>query len=332
MSSSALPSSSSRRSRLIGLAALVLAGVAWASLYLVAKPVLREVRPAAFTLIRYTVAALIYALLLAPRGAAPWRQLRRHGGRLALLGALGYGWFGLLMLAGLALSNAAHGATIVATMPISTQLLRWALDGQRPGRLGILSSLLALVGVAVVAGLLGHASELRPAMLLGDLLTLVGSLGWVLYTRGAARLAELDPLAYSGLTAIALWPLLALGVLAAAALGWTELPSATQLREQWQGLLYVGIVPSVIAVLSYMQGVRRLGAVTGTAFLNLIPVSALALGAAFGQQPTAAELLGCAIVVGALLMHSLLPQRAAARQARQAHRPATPRTPSACLR
>lgn len=314
------PLALSSRGRAFGLAALVLAGLAWASLYLVAKPVLREVRPAAFTLIRYSVAALVYALLLLPRGAAPWRQLRRHAPRLALMGLLGYGFFGLLLLAGLALSNPAHGATIVATVPISTQLVRWALDGQRPGGATLLSSLVALLGVAVVAGLFGsHAGGDAAAMLAGDALTLAGTLGWVLFTRGAARLGELDPLAYSGLTAIALWPLLALAVLGAAALGWAELPSVGQLRAQWSGLLYVGIVPSVIAVLSYMAGVRLLGAVTGTAFLNLIPVSALGFSAALGQRPSTSELLGCAIVVGALLMHNLLAARAA-------------RSPSALLR
>ena len=156
------PSSPSPRT--LGLAALVLAGLAWASLYLVAKPVLSQVRPAAFTLIRYTVAALVYAALLLPRGAAPWRQLRRHGARLALMGLLGYGFFGLMLLAGLALSNPAHGATLVATVPISTQLLRWALDGQRPTALTLACSLLALAGVAVVAGLFGRAADFDARM------------------------------------------------------------------------------------------------------------------------------------------------------------------------
>lgn len=295
--------------RALGLAALVLAGLTWASLYLVAKPLLGQVRPAAFTLIRYSIAALVYAALLLPRGAAPWRQLRRHGPRLALLGLLGYGFFGLMLLLGLALSNPAHGATLVATAPITTQLLRWALDGQRPAPALLGSSLLALLGVAIVAGLLGQATALDARMLLGDLLTLAGTLGWVLYTRGAARLPELDPLAYSGLSAIAVWPLLALAVLGAAALGLVELPSSAQLRAHWAGLLYVGIVPSVLGVLAYMLGVRLLGAVTGTAFLNLIPVLVLALSALLGQPPSGRELLGGAVVVAALLLHSALGQR-----------------------
>lgn len=302
----------------LGFAALVLAALSWASLYFVAKPVLGEVRPAAFTLLRYSVAALVFALMLAPRGALPWRQLRRHAPRLALMGLLGYGFFGLMLISGLALSNPAHGATLVATVPISTQLLRWALDGQRPSPAQLGCSLLALAGVALLAGLLGPQTAAPAAgsaarMLLGDLMTLGGSLGWVLYTRGAGQLsAELDPLAYSGLTAIAMWPVLTLGMLGAAVLGWIELPSAAQLRAQGPALLYVGVVPSVMAVLCYLFGVRLLGPLTGGAFLNLIPVSALGLGTLLGQPPSARELLGCVIVVSALLLQGRL-QRPGAR-------------------
>jgi drug/metabolite transporter (DMT)-like permease len=58
-------------------------------------------------------------------------------------------------------------------------------------------------------------------------------------------------------------------------------------------------------------GVRTLGVVTGTAFLNVVPVSAMLMSAALGAPPAAHELLGVAMVVSALLIHTLAQQRSA---------------------
>jgi len=57
-------------------------------------------------------------------------------------------------------------------------------------------------------------------------------------------------------------------------------------------------------VLAYNFGVRALGPVTGTAFINFVPVSALLMGAALGHLPTGSELAGMAMVIGALLLHT----------------------------
>ncbi|MFO1340025.1 MAG: DMT family transporter [Burkholderiaceae bacterium] len=197
-------------------------------------------------------------------------------------------------------------------MPITTQLVRW-LDGARPSRASLAGTLLALLGVVIVSGVLrGHEGGER-STLAGDLTAWVGTLGWITYTRGAARLPALDVLEYSALTAFAAWPLLLLAAVAGALTGWAPAPSADDLVESWQALLYIGAVPSVLAILAFNFGVRSLGVVTGTAFLNVVPVSALLMGAALGHAPAPHELLGVALVVGALLIHTRAQQQAAAR-------------------
>ena len=76
-------------------------------------------------------------------------------------------------------------------------------------------------------------------------------------------------------------------------------------------------VPSVVAVLSYNFGVRTLGVVTGTAFLNFIPVSALLMGTALGAPPALHELVGAAMVVSALFIHTGAQKRAVPAQQRR---------------
>jgi drug/metabolite transporter (DMT)-like permease len=298
-------------SRPLGMAGLLVATSAWASLFFIGKPVLRELDPLWFTLLRYTVASLGFAALLFARGPFPWARLRAHGPRLALLGFVGYGVFGAMVLLGLKLSLPSHGAVIMATMPISTQFVRWALDGQRPGGVSLLCAALALLGVALVSGVFAGGGALDARVLAGDALSLAGTLCWVFYTRGAGRFAGFDVLEYSGLTALASWPLLLAAAVVGAALGWTPAPAAEALVAHWHALLYVGIAPSVVAILAYNHGVRTLGVVTGTAFINFVPVSALLMSVALGHPPRPHELAGVALVVGALLLHTLSSQRAA---------------------
>lgn len=302
----------SHRQRLLGIAALLLATSGWGGMFLVSKGVLHHVEPVWLTLIRYSMAALLFVLLILPRGAAPWRKLRLHAGPLALRGFAGFGVFSVMLLVGLAHSVPSHGAVIMATTPMTTQLLRWALDGVRPARSTLWTTALALVGVAIVSGLLFSTGPSAGSTLFGDAVAFIGTLGWVWYTRGTTRFPELDVIEYTALTVLASWPLLLVGAIAATALGLTSAPGAEDLRLSWQALLYVGLVSSAIAVLAFNYGVRTLGAVTGTAFLNFVPVSALLMSVAMGKLPTVNEIAGMAMVVAALLIHTALSRKASA--------------------
>lgn len=304
--------------RTLGIAALLLATSTWGGMFLVSKGILHEVDPVWFTLIRYSLSAIVFVSLLVPRGAAPWRRLREHALPLALRGVAGFGIFSVMLLTGLAHSVPSHGAIIMATTPMTTQLLRWALDGVRPASSTLLTSLLALAGVVIVSGALSsHGGQHGASTAPGDAVAFVGTLGWVWYTRGAAQFANrLDVVEYSALTVLASWPLLLVGALAATGLGLARVPSAAGLQQSWHVLVYVGLMSSALAVLAFNHGVRTLGAVTGTAFLNFVPVSALLMSVAQGKLPSANELLGMAMVIGALLIHTASSRTGAAVAAR----------------
>lgn len=293
----------SSSSRPLGIVSLLVATSAWGSLFLVSPPVLRQLDAVWYTVARYAVAGVVLLALIAPRGAAPWRVLRDHAAALAWRGVLGFGVFGILVLEGLARSVPAHGAIIMATMPLTTQALRWAVDGVRPKASALPIALLALAGVGLASGVL-HTAAGSAHTGLGDALMLGGTLGWVLYTRGAARFAALDPLAYTTLTVAAALPLIVAAAVVASLLGWVAWPAAPVLARTGPVLLYAGVLPSAVAVLAFNHGVRTLGAITGTAFLNFVPVSALLMSVALGKVPAANELAGMAMVVAALLLHT----------------------------
>jgi drug/metabolite transporter (DMT)-like permease len=213
-----------------------------------------------------------------------------------------------MVLVGLTHSVPAHGAVVMATMPTTTQLVRWGVDGARPTRAALLATVLALAGVVTVSGVLLAPAGASPTSL-GDAITYAGTLGWIAYTRGAARLPDLDALEYGALTALASWPLLLLVAVVGTLAAWTPVPSVADLAVSWHALLYIGLVPSVLAVTLYNHGMRTLGLVAGAAFLNFVPVSAVLMSAALGKPPAAHELAGVALVVGGLLIHAWAPAR-----------------------
>ncbi len=143
----------------LGILALLVATSAWGGMFLVSKGVLAAHRPGLVHLValHHRGADLRAAADPARRGAVAQAAQRRLV-PLSVRGLAGFGVFSVMLLAGLAHSLPSHGAVIMATMPMTTQLLRWLLDGVRPARVTLLTSVLALAGVAVVSG----AAQRRP--------------------------------------------------------------------------------------------------------------------------------------------------------------------------
>jgi drug/metabolite transporter (DMT)-like permease len=285
-------------------AALLFATCSWGSLFLVGKPIVGVLDAVWFTVIRYALASALLLVLVWRFGQSPAAKLRAAWPRLTAFGVAGYGCFSVLVFIGLARSLPSHGSVIMATMPFTTMALRWGLDGVRPPAKSLFSAAVALAGVATVSGLVGGGVAVDPRARYGDLLTLAGTVGWVVYTRGAASLPDHSPLEYTALTAIAALPWLLAAALLATALGLVPSPSLALLGGLWRPLAYVAIVPTVAAALAFNFGVRRLGAAAGTLFLNVVPVSVLAVRALLGTPPRAGELLGVAMVAAALAIHA----------------------------
>lgn len=285
----------------------LIAVLAWGGMFPIADSALRHVDAFNLTAIRYGVATVAFAGLLV---AAEGRGALRYEGRfrsLLGLGALGFAGFNLLVYVGLEHTQPQNAALIVATTPLVTVLVRWVRDGVRPARATLGFIALALVGV----GLVVTKGSLHTTVGAGDGLVLVGVLGWVLYTTGAQRHADLSPLRYTALSAIGG----TLTILAATAVadlaGWQAVPAPADLGAVWLELVYIVAFGAVIGVLAWNAGVRRIGPQNGVLFMNLVPVTTFAIEIARGYRPVTAELAGAALTVVALVAANLVGRRSA---------------------
>lgn len=287
--------------RWLGIACLLLATTAWGGLFHTGKLALAHLDPFWFTVVRYAGASLMLAVLLASRHGISLQRIQGHIPRLFLYGMLGYAMFGILVFVGLSQSVASHGAVVMATMPLTTLFIKWWLDGVRPHWWGWTAGLVALAGVSLVSGM-WTSSHLHGSTLIGDGIAWIGTLGWILYTRGQQKVPQLQVIEYTAYTAMLAFPGLVVVGIMATLMGHAHLPTLADLAHVAPAMGYIVAIATVAAALAFNLGVRRLGPTNGIVFINFVPVSALIISAFRGDMPSTAEVAGTALVCAGLLL------------------------------
>jgi drug/metabolite transporter (DMT)-like permease len=273
----------------------------WGAMFPIADSAIRRVDPFHLTAIRYLLAATGFlALLWAFEGV---RALRTEGRavELFLFGTAGIAGFNLLAFAGLEHTTPEHAALIVATSPLITLLVDAALARRAPRPVTLGFVLLALAGVLLVIGRGDPLALFNGGVNAGDVLVLLGTLTFVVYTFGARRFTGYSSLRYTALTATGGTITVVVVTQAAVWLGLLGTPSGGDVTAIWWQILYVVVVGALAAVLAWNEGVKRLGAPNAALFMNLVPVVAFTIAIADGYRPDGAELAGAALTVAALI-------------------------------
>jgi drug/metabolite transporter (DMT)-like permease len=267
----------------------------------IADSAIKRVDPFHLTAIRYILASLGFlALLWAFEGARALR-LDGRGIELFLYGSAGIAGFNLFAFAGLEHTTPEHAALIVATSPLMTLLASAALARTAPSKTTLGFVLLALLGVLLVIGHGDPTAVVNGGVNGGDLLVLLGTASFVVYTFGARRFSGHSSLRYTALSATGgTLTVLAVTELATLA-GWLDAPSGGDVAAIWWQLAYIVVIGALAAVLAWNEGVRRLGAPNAALFMNLVPVVAFVIAIVRGYHPDAAELGGAALTVAALI-------------------------------
>jgi drug/metabolite transporter (DMT)-like permease len=278
-------------------AALLLTQVFWGSQIPVMTVLLATWSAFELSVFRFAVAlplflaALIWERARAP--AAPTVPL----GRVILLGILGAACFNLIYTLGVHHAGSIGAAVVASMSPLVAAAIMWAWRGQRPGP----GASLALA-CAIAGGLL--ASSFNPASAghafggLGEGLMLIALMVWTWYSHAAQT--WLTGWSQLHITAATLVPaaLFLVAIYAAAAVaGQVPFPPAMPTaRDAWL-LIYLGVCPVFLGIVGWNIGVRGVGVVVASLYLNLIPVVAVLTATLFGETASWQQLLGGAIVL-----------------------------------
>ena len=281
----------------------------WGGQFVVGKSALQTIDAFPLSTVRYALAAALWLLVLVALEGRGSLRLDGRGWRLFWLGSLGFAGFNLFAYTGLAHARPETASLIVALGPLLTAIVLWHRTKVRPAPATFALLGVALLGVALVVSA-GHPSSiLHGALGWGEVLVLAGVLSFILYSLGAAEFASYSPLRYTALTASLGWLTIAGATLIGIATGLVAAPTAAQLTSVWPQIMYLAIPGAFVAVLTWNAAIKAIGPQNAVLFSNLIPVTTFAIEIARGYRPNAAELLGAALTIGALVASNLLSRR-----------------------
>ncbi len=286
------------------LLALMVAAALWGGAVTGTKYALGGFDPATLLTIELSAATgALWAVLLI-RGYRPPQTWRLP----VLLGLLEPALAYLGDTAGLSRTSAVDGSILSGLEPALVIVLAAFLLGEIVTRPSILAVLLALGGLAVLAGA-GHSHSAS----IGDLYVAGGILSASLYTIAAKRYEDgSDTLSLTTWQFSVAWML----SLPIAILKWSTArghPLVAPAPRYWLAAVGVGIGGFAVSFLLYNTVITRVDAGWAAVVLNLIPVFGL-LGAVLflGEKPTGTTTIG-AILIGTSVVYFTISDRRGAR-------------------
>jgi drug/metabolite transporter (DMT)-like permease len=303
------PAKSPGPSQVLVAASIGLIVLIWALNFIAAKVGVRYLTALTLASFRVTLAAVVMVpvYLMAPTRLAFAEAVtaRRRGFSLRDAWTFFYlGFFGVAVnqicfTVGLRYTSVSHAAVIVGMGPIYTLFLAVLLRLERATRSKVMGIAVAFLGIAVLA-----SDNLKSAhsSLLGDAITLTGSLGFATYVvlgkRVAARYDSLTMTAFNHFAGALI--ILPLAIHQARSVG----SGAHWQAIRWQGwaaLLYMAVFGSAVAYVVYFWLLRYLEATQLSAFTYALPIVATLMGILWlGESASWAQLLGGALALSGL--------------------------------
>jgi len=290
-------------SRAQAYAALVLTAALWGSSAVTARGLLDSLSPAWVASLRWIVVLAVLAPFVWRDRAAIAKAMARDLPSLAVFALVGFAPQTYLIYLGLVGSSAINLGLLNSAIPVLIVAVAAILHHRRPRPLELAGIALSLTGVVVIIAR-GQWSTLASLAFNGhDLVMLFGMGVWAYYTVRLARRDDGLPfpafMFAAGLLGLAM---IVPALVYDAATGRIALPSASA----WVGVAYLGVLPTLVAMLLFAYAIRNVGPVQSGLFTHLVPVFSAVLAMLFlGEQLHAFHAAGFALVAGGAILGCL---------------------------
>jgi len=277
-------------------------GIMWATAFTSARVIVTHAPPFTALSLRFLAGGLIGIALARALGQS-WHLGRSQWRGVIIFAVFQFGGYLGLNFYAMQTVEASLAAIIASSMPLLVALAGWLVFGERLPTLGVAGLFAGMAGVALIMGTrVGGGADLFGVMLC---VLAVGSLTVsTLAVRGASSGGDY-------LMVVGLQMMVGAAVLAVPALA----------LERWEvdwswplviAFVYTLLVPGLLATVTWVWLVNRIGATRGAVFHFLTPffgvaTAALLLGEAIGAW----DALGVAVVAGGILAVQLAKQKRA---------------------
>ncbi len=261
-----------------------LAGVSWGTIPLAVKQIysLGSASALEISFFRFVIALLIIGLITGMRR----QSLILMNKWSVLMGFWGIFWMSTVSFYGIQYTSAVNATILFNANPLFVAASVIVLKWEKITSLAITGIFLGIAGVILVSGVsVGFH-------LIGDVLVLLGAFGWAVYTILGYKLRTVSSLSVTSSSLF--WGLLFFGGVV-----WREpLPAG---GGAWMWILYIGIVPTAAAFVSYIKAVDVIGSTKASVFQYLAPAVAVILSVGFGLEPVSlSQVMGIVLIVAGI--------------------------------
>ena len=290
-----------------GMLALVM--LLWAGNSIVGRAVRDDIPPFLLALLRWTGALLVIVPFAARHLVADRAAIVRNWPIILLLGLLGVAAFNAFLYSGLRYTTASNGLLLQAAIPALVLLVDFAIFRARAGLGTILGVALSTLGVVVIVFQGKLAALAQVAFNRGDALVLGGVVIWAFYT----SLLRLRPALHATSFLAVTFAIGVLAMLPLAATEWQEIAAMHWTPRVIGAVVYVALLPSVVAYALFNAAVATLGPASAGQAITLMPLfGALLATLILGEQLHGHHLVGMALILGGIIVSAVARARDAA--------------------
>ncbi|WP_260396775.1 DMT family transporter [Variovorax sp. KBW07] len=278
----------------------------WAGNAVVGRLVRELVSPLTLNFLRWVI-AFVLLLPLAAAVLRPGSPMWAHWRRYALLGLLGIGLYNAFQYLALQTSTPINVTLVGSSLPLWMLATGALFFGARISAREIGGALLSMLGVLLVLSRGEWRVLLALRLVPGDLYMIVGTITWAFYSWMLARTHEPAGVRHDWAAFLMAQLVFGLGWSGALAAGeWSLTPAHIDLG--WPllaALAFIGIGPAVLAYRCWGTGVQRAGPKAAGVFMNLTPLFAALLSAAFlHEAPHWYHGLAFLLIIGGIVVSS----------------------------
>ncbi len=278
---------------------LIIAMIAWGSVYPASKYLMAEISPFFAAFLRYGIGIIA----LTPFFLVEIQKNNNHPDSKSILvfliaGICGVAVFAYFLFTGVSLSTASNGSVIINTQPVFTAILAPLLVREHIGKIQIAGIITGFAGMfLVVTGGDIHSLLAGNNIIKGNVLLLAGAVSMSLYgiilKKPIIRYGSIIPTWYSMMFGTIL-----LTVFNIATGSFSGFSVENFSMFDITLVIYLGTVGTAFAYLLFNLSLKSVDVIIATAFKFLIPVSGILLSVLFiGERPGISVYAGVIIVI-----------------------------------
>jgi drug/metabolite transporter (DMT)-like permease len=261
---------------------LILTAVFWGGTFIAGRMVAKDVGPFSAAFFRFFIASIFLVLFTYKiEGRLPVLR-KKQIIPVFLLGMTGVFLYNVFFFKGLKIINAGRAAVIVAGNPIFITLFSAYFFKEKLTLIKIVGILLSVFGALIVISRGSFNEILTGGVGWGEIFIFGCVFSWVAYSLiGKAVMDGLSPLA-----AVSYSSVIGAFFLFFPALFEGAMQNFRQYHlVDWAGMFYLGFFGTVIGFVWYYEGIKMIGPMKASLFINFVPISAVVMAFFILNEP-----------------------------------------------